>query len=550
MNSQQSKPILSAVFIDYDNIYLSLKRKSAVAARQFARAPGLWLREIEHGHLVSLRSDANAAPGDRRIVMNRSYGNPVPRRGGKDNATDMNSFPFVRHHFLRAGCEIVDCPPLTAQLKNSADIRMVMDIRDLLTHETRFDEFILLSGDSDFTPVLHRLRAHARRTIVYVNDHTAMPYTAIADGEIRESDLIALLEADGAKDDRSDHDGTAAQSGTASPQERAAQQDAILVEVVAMIRDAKAPVPIESLADRAQRKLGKDSTAGANWAGFGNFRAFLTACLPLDFRLTNEPPFLAFDPARHELSPATARSPSPGNTTGPAETARPERGPAQQSAAVSGGLNLQQAIGRIQEACQAPPLSPPEYSTVFEMIASEINEHGLNGNQTLTNIGARAASARVNIHPSDIRFVLDVVSEPDPWFEQGASASLFAGRFRNFVVTRCRTQGMELGADELELIDAWFAGATGTQQPARPHPAPAGGTGAESHGGSAGGLPPLGPVDQAAAVSQQPHGDQDSGRSADFEAAPAPSLNPAMLGDLADVDVGQLPRIVRSRMRT
>ena len=62
--------------------------------------------------------------------MNRCYGNPVPRRNAHDNSTDMNSFPFVRHHFLRAGFEVVDCPPLTAQLKNSSDIRMVMDIRD------------------------------------------------------------------------------------------------------------------------------------------------------------------------------------------------------------------------------------------------------------------------------------------------------------------------------------------------------------------------------------------------------------------------------------
>ena len=125
--------------------------------------------------------------------MNRCYGNPVPRRNAHDNSTDMNSFPFVRHHFLRAGFEVVDCPPLTAQLKNSSDIRMVMDVRDYLTHDTYFDEFIILSGDADFTPVLHRLRAHARRTVIFANDFTAAPYTAISDGEVREADLIALI---------------------------------------------------------------------------------------------------------------------------------------------------------------------------------------------------------------------------------------------------------------------------------------------------------------------------------------------------------------------
>jgi hypothetical protein len=64
------------------------------------------------------------------------------------------------------------------------------------------------------------------------------------------------------------------------------------------------------------------------------------------------------------------------------------------------------------------------------------------------------------------------VSEADPWFEQGASANLFAGRFRNFVVARCRGQGLNLSADELDLIDAWFAGGSLPQPPpARATPA-------------------------------------------------------------------------------
>ena len=134
-----------------------------------------------------------ATTASRRIVINRCYGNPVPRRNQNDNSTDMSSFPFVRHHFLRAGFEVVDCPPLTAMLKNSADIRMVMDVRDILTHDTRFDEFIILSGDADFTPVLHRLRSHARRTVIYSTDNTAAPYTAICDAEIREADFLSLL---------------------------------------------------------------------------------------------------------------------------------------------------------------------------------------------------------------------------------------------------------------------------------------------------------------------------------------------------------------------
>ena len=209
--------------------------------------------------------------------MNRCYGNPVPRRNTHDNSTDMNSFPFVRHHFLRAGFEVIDCPPLTAQLKNSSDIRMVMDVRDYLTHDTYFDEFIILSGDADFTPVLHRLRAHARRTVIFANDFTAAPYTAISDGEVREADLIALI-LNGELPARST---AAATAGVVTPSAKADEtRREILAEVVAGVRASNTPVPLEALADRAMRALGHEKTIGTGWAGAGSFRELLRQQLP------------------------------------------------------------------------------------------------------------------------------------------------------------------------------------------------------------------------------------------------------------------------------
>ena len=119
---------------------------------------------------------------------------------------------------------------------------------------------------------------------------------------------------------------------------------------------------------------------------------------------------------------------------------------------------IQAVIGRIHEACQAPPLAPQDYRAVFEAAADEINENGLAGAQTLTAIAERVATRGANVRKEDVRFVLDVVSEADPWFETGATANLFAGRFRNFVVSRCRDRGLSLSSDDLDLIDAWFTG--------------------------------------------------------------------------------------------
>lgn len=587
---QNSGTFLSAVFVDYDNIYLSLKRKSDEAAKRFAKDAGLWTRAIETGSLITPTNGSDPG-GVRRIVMNRCYGNPVPRRNAADNSTDMSSFPFVRHHYLRSGFEIVDCPPLTAQLKNSSDIRMVMDIRDSLTHATYFDEFVILSGDADFTPLLHRLRAHARRTVIYANDYTAAPYTAISDGEVRESDLISLL-LEGRIGAQGLIEGVAKAERISAEAARAE----ILAEVVSAVRSSASPVPLEALADRAIRSIGHEKTVGTGWGGAGGFRELLAHNLPEGLRLSGEPPYVVLDAARHLVAqPASAplvpqvqhapqaiaqpeqidsryervpqaqvqpqkiisqpqsnaqreplvaqRQPQqqamltpsapqgrPQQQEAPLQRSAPQmQQPAQpvaaqqpmapmarmrqsepasypvasgqhapvprspepqqqqpiQPAAPAGqapATGIHQSIARIHEACQAPPLAPPEYRVLFEAMAQEINDHGLIGAQTILNIAQRVQERGIDVRRDDVRFVLEVVSEADPWFEQGASANLFAGRFRNFVVARCRSQGLNLSADELDLVEAWFAGTAAAipaaqiaapQRPSQPYAEPA-----------------------------------------------------------------------------
>jgi hypothetical protein len=637
MKRQSSGPILSAVFVDYDNIYLSLKRKSEEAAKRFAKDALSWVKEIETGRLIT---PTNGYGGDvqRRIVMNRCYGNPVPRRNTSDNSTDMNSFPFVRHHFLRAGFEIVDCPPLTAQLKNSSDIRMVMDVRDYLTHDTYFDEFVILSGDADFTPVLHRLRAHARRTVIFANDYTAAPYTAISDGEVREADLISLLlegKLPGQKE------GEAPAIITASAQNETIAHD-IIAEVVGAVRTSAVPLPLEALADRAMRALGHDKTIASNWAGAGSFRELLLKALPDDIRLTDQPPYLAFEVRRtlpvempldqpkqiarseprqelrteHRPDPRleirSERIERPGFSAA-ATYAEPQAAPRQQQAvrtaaqlretdavpvqtqprrpAVDPRLQaqilaqpphqqaaapaartqqspvlqqpvaaapaprgaeqaseLQQSIARIHDASQAPPLSPPEYRILFDAMAQEINERGLLGAQTLTNIMTRARDVNIELRRDDVRFILEVVSEQDPWFEQGASASLFSSRFRNFVAGRCRDQGLNLSADEIDLIDAWFTGAglqAATAAQAAPPRAP---------------TPPQRPQQAPAATHQQDRwwsnddariqGADGRAPSADYGRQATPQQGNDMAvpgGEFGATE--EFPRIVKNRLR-
>jgi hypothetical protein len=208
---------------------------------------------------------------------------------------------------------------------------------------------------------------------------------------------------------------------------------------------------------------------------------------------------------------------------------------------------IQQSIARIHEACQAPPMSPHEYRTLFEVMAKEISENDLIGAQTLANITQRAQEKGLEVKKDDVRFVLEVVSEADPWFEQGASANLFAGRFRNFVVARCRGQGLNLSADELDLIDAWFAGGSSTQAPAQGQTqAPAQRSSIVSPAGNSpatapariGDIPPLPKSAPEPAPSGSRWWTRDDGRAKDNERVASDK------GDKED-----FPRFVRNRLR-
>lgn len=459
---------LCAVFVDYDNIYLSLRRQNEEAAKQFPKSVIEWLGQLESGELIT-ETGRHGGRVPRRLVMARCYGNPVPRRNASDNKTDIGSFPFVRHHFMRAGFEIIDCPPLTAQLKNSSDIRMVMDIQDLLEHPTRFDEFIILSGDADFAPILQRVRAYDRRTTIYVNETTAVPYIALCDAQLREQDLLSRL----LKLARRENGNRALEQNQAAqlpnPEEHvtlAEIRNHITAEIERAVRASDTPVALAFLADKAQRTIGYEETVGSNWAGYGSFRNFLENNLPASMRLTRHQPYCVYDERLHG-------TPGEDNTNNAAATPAPQAEhpqnaqeesesmpPRQQEAHkfLENNRNIKDTISRVHEYTNVPALAPSEYQIMFELIAEELNSVGLKGRQTAFNISSRARVESIEFSPEEAQFVLDIISEADPWFEKGISPPLFAERFLNAVVARCRSNGLILNQREYDLVAAWFTG--------------------------------------------------------------------------------------------
>jgi hypothetical protein len=79
--------------------------------------------------------------------------------------------------------------------KNSADIRMVVDALDLCYTKSHVDTFVIVSGDSDFSPLVSKLRENAKRVIgVGVKQSTSDLLVANCDEFIFYDDLVREQE--------------------------------------------------------------------------------------------------------------------------------------------------------------------------------------------------------------------------------------------------------------------------------------------------------------------------------------------------------------------
>ena len=97
-------------------------------------------------------------------------------------------FKAGMHH---AGFELIEIPHVKQSGKNSADIRMVVDALDLCYTKPHVDTFVVISGDSDFSPLVSKLRENNKGVIgVGVKNSTSDLLIANCDEFIYYDDLV------------------------------------------------------------------------------------------------------------------------------------------------------------------------------------------------------------------------------------------------------------------------------------------------------------------------------------------------------------------------
>jgi uncharacterized protein (TIGR00288 family) len=133
--------------------------------------------------------DAAYEKFDINVVLERLLlkGNIVVKKAYCDWARYKDFRPAMHE----ASFELIEIPHLRQSGKNSADIRMVVDALDLCYTKEHVDTFVIISGDSDFSPLVSKLRENNKTVVgVGVKNSTSDLLIANCDEFILYDDLV------------------------------------------------------------------------------------------------------------------------------------------------------------------------------------------------------------------------------------------------------------------------------------------------------------------------------------------------------------------------
>lgn len=117
---------------------------------------------------------------------------------------DWDRYKAFKAAMHEANFELIEIPHVRQSGKNSADIRLVVDALDLCYTKAHVDTFVIISGDSDFSPLVSKLRENAKQVIgVGVKQSTSDLLIANCDEFIFYDDLVRDRETK-RKDNRKD----------------------------------------------------------------------------------------------------------------------------------------------------------------------------------------------------------------------------------------------------------------------------------------------------------------------------------------------------------
>ncbi|MBX7482053.1 NYN domain-containing protein [Qipengyuania qiaonensis] len=402
-----------AIFVDFDNVFTTLWELDREAALRFASEPGDWLQVLANTHVIS---------DPRRWLVARCYLNPAGFARAPGDTNDRLYFSRFRPGLVRAGFEVIDCPAVSRGGKNAADIRMVVDALELLDHRTHFDEFVLASGDSDFTPLLQKLRAEDRRITIVSPGYLSAAYTSIADRIVGFEAITELLRADA--------DLALGGVDKSGPSQVETEQEDSRAEFSSLIRtryqEASAPLNLAALALDAARKCVDAKQSG--WFGAGSFTAAVVA---LDLPNVQFSQHHMWDAERHQPPSADRTDESAG---------------------------LPADVGLLARELDLPRIDRADWPKVFAVLAQYAMTHEFNLTEATRWCRDALAGEGVEVGRNSLAYVMRGAQFGGVRLdsELAPSPEAIGAAFRGAVLDRASSLGLPLGETAEEAIGNWL----------------------------------------------------------------------------------------------
>src|ERR1039458_5238247 len=353
-------------------------------------------------------------------------------------ACSMNPSVFsqFRPNFTRAGFSVVDCPSLTQQGKSSADINLVLDAVDALSAETRYDEFVILSADADFTPLALRCRAADRRVTIITAGPAASAYRAVADTVITADELAELVKhpepaeldelpvqavEQGRTSPRTSPPSTPAKAGQSSnsPARKA---------VLRLVRSADRPLAGSVVAQTAHKADPALSTSG--WEGAGAFFPWLAQTVKELGAASRPAPGFAWDPKRF----SEADLPS------------------------AGAVDMPPLQRQVVDVTDIPNLPAERYRILLTTLADDLTAVPFDRPATSRRVPDACQAAAAPIGRASVNTVIAGVLYAGLDLTAKPSATKVADTWADNVVGLCRGARMDLAPQDVAAIRVWVGG--------------------------------------------------------------------------------------------
>ena len=220
-----------AVFFDFENLALGVR--DTQPPKQIFQVGPILQRLVEKG----------------KIVVKRAY-------------ADWEGYAQYRRTLHESGVELIYLPKRGYSGKNSADIRMVVDAMDLCFSKEHLTIFVIASGDSDFTPLVTKLRENDKTVIgVGVKNSTSALFVENCDEFLFYEDLVRHTKK------------PRAQINSKVPKKKAEAFQRTLDAIEALVREAK-DVIWGSMVKQTIKRKHPDFDEG--YYGYSSFSQLLT----------------------------------------------------------------------------------------------------------------------------------------------------------------------------------------------------------------------------------------------------------------------------------